>query len=162
MSTKETVKTTIREFFSKFDFDYLKISIPFAETEISFNNSDTIAAWEMYVELITRITIQTLPGNSGDERSALESVHSLFATTRSILKEHGRKGQAFSKIAIVVLNQAIRPFTAKWHRISLEPDIDLGTEFREELESLRNELLKYAKALAAIAKVEDISSFVCE
>jgi hypothetical protein len=45
------------------------------------------AAWEMYVELATRITIQPLAPGEGLLREALTSYYSLFATTRTILRE---------------------------------------------------------------------------
>lgn len=70
----------------------------------------------MYVELITRITTQPLVQNKGDEATALESIYNIFEITREILKSEGKKAKNFTKIAIVVLNQMIRPFTAKWHK----------------------------------------------
>ncbi len=47
------------------------------------------AAWEMYVELITRISTVELGPEEGLLREALTSLYSLFATTRTILREHG-------------------------------------------------------------------------
>lgn len=63
-------------------------------------------------------------------------------------------------IAIVVLNQVIRPFTAKWHRKCLENAFEQESEravFREELASLQVELRKYSRMLADIAEVEDLT-----
>jgi len=71
-------------------------------------------------ELITRTTTQHLPTELGVEQRALESVYELFSLTREIIKENGRQCFEFTKIAIVVLNQVIRPFTAKWHKLSTE------------------------------------------
>ena len=71
------------------------------------------AAWELYIELLTRITTQPLPQSYGDEKTALDSVFSIFGLTRSIIKENGTNCIEFTKIAIIVLNQIIRPFTAK-------------------------------------------------
>ena len=47
--------------------------------------------WELYIELLTRITTQALPAVEGDEQTALDSVYSLFRTTRKILRQRGRK-----------------------------------------------------------------------
>ena len=80
-------------------------------------DADKDAAWELYVELLTRITTQALPVDQGTEETALASIHSLFKTTRDILKSHGRQCIAFSKVAVVVLNQVIRPFTAALYQI---------------------------------------------
>jgi hypothetical protein len=43
----------------------------------------------------------------------------IFPLTREILRKHGSGAGEFAKLAIPVLNQIIRPFTAKWHRRSL-------------------------------------------
>ena len=119
----------------------------------------------MYVELITRITTQPLAQDEGDEATALESVYSIFGITREILKSKGRNAENFTKIAIVVLNQIIRPFTAKWHRKKLEGAFDNSSEcftFRSELNDLQIELIKYSKLLAELAKVEDLTAIIDE
>ena len=90
----------------------------------------------------------------------MDSVYSLFGITREVIKEQGPDCINFAKIAIVVLNQVIRPFTAKWHRKSLAGDFKREFErvaFREELASLQVELRKYARMLADIAGVEDLT-----
>ena len=84
--------------------------------------------WALYIELLTRITTQPLPTEHGDEETALDSVYSLFEITRAVIKEHGRDCINFTKIAIVVLNQVVRPFTAKWHRKNLAGDFEHETE----------------------------------
>ena len=90
-----------------------------AEVEFGATEDDQTAAWDMYVELITRITTQSLDDTDGDEETALNSIYQLFPITREILKSKGRNAENFSKIAIIVLNQIIRPFTAKWHKKKL-------------------------------------------
>ncbi len=117
-----------RKWLENWDMTSLKISAPFLEMEWNPAEPDKDAAWELYVELLTRITTQPLPDEDGDEETALQSVYALFGLTRSIIKSHGRDCREFTKIAIVVLNQIIRPFTAKWHKVSVagqfnNPDI---------------------------------------
>jgi len=151
----------LREWLSKWKLTSLKVNAKFLEMEFSLQDDDKKAAWDMYIELLTRITTQRLPMESGDEKTALDSVYSLFPTTRSILKERGRDCQEFSKIAIIVLNQIIRPFTAKWHRQSEQgafSNPERCNEFRTELEQLQNELMKYSQMLADMAGVEDLTS----
>ena len=148
------------EKLSKWNFSSLKINVKFAEMEFTYTEFDEIASWEMYVELITRIATKELPNEYGDEKSALESIYSLFASIRELLKIYGRKGQAFSKLAVIILNQVIRPFTSKWHIDSIN-DFQVKEkliDFRKDLSNLQIELKKYAKALAEIANVEDISN----
>lgn len=143
----------------------IKLNMKFAELEFSPNPEDEKAAWEMYVELITRISTQQLPDGVGDEKTALTSIYSLFDVTRSILKENGRKCKEFSRLSIVILNQVVRPFTAKWHKLSLENAFsseDKCKEFRNDLRQLQNKLKKYTKMLADIAKVEDLTEISIE
>jgi len=138
----------------------LKLKAGFLETEWKPTDPDKDAAWDLYVELLTRITAQPLPDQDGIEKTALESIYSLFPTTRSILKTRGRQCVEFTKLAVVVLNQIIRPFTAKWHRVSTEGgfgNVETCQQFRQELAALQLQLVVYAKALADIAGVEDLT-----
>jgi hypothetical protein len=138
----------------------LKLKAGFLETEWKPTDPDKDAAWDLYIELLTRITTQPLPVQDGIEKTALESVYSLFPTTRAILKFRGRQCTEFTKLAVVVLNQIVRPFTAKWHRISSAngfSDPAVCKQFRQELETLQQQLVIYAKALADIAGVEDMT-----
>lgn len=68
------------------------------------NTSDQDAAWELYIELLTRISTQHLQPEHGDEKAALDGIHTLFDLTRQILKGRSRGCQEFAKIAIPVLN----------------------------------------------------------
>ena len=150
-----------RKWLENWDMTSLKISVPFLEMEWQPKDEDKAAAWELYVELLTRITTQPLAISHGDEKTALASIHSLFAITREVLKNNTRNCTEFAKIAIVVLNQVIRPFTAKWHRLSLENAFDDATqcgEFRNELATLQVVLRQYTKMLADMAGVEDLTT----
>ena len=110
--------------------------------------------------MLTRIVTQPLPAEAGDEITALDSVFSLFPTTREILRRHGQGAVQFSKVAIPVLNQVVRPFTAKWHKESLAGAFNQETkrqEFRADLQALQQELRNYNRILAEIAGVEDLT-----
>ncbi len=123
-------------------------------------DADKDAAWELYTELLTRITTQELPDQFGDEQTALESVFNIFALTRETIKHHGRDCIEFTKIAIVILNQVIRPFTAKWHPLSIShafENEDVRKEFRDELLVLQTTLRQYTKMLSDMAGVEDLT-----
>lgn len=74
---------------------------------------------------------------------------------------HGPDTVTFSKIAIPVLNQVVRPFTAKWHRASLAGAFEKATkrdEFRKDLLDLQADLCNYNRLLASIADVEDLTN----
>jgi hypothetical protein len=81
------------------------------------------AAWELYVELATRITtVEQKPG-AGIVREELNSIYSLFACTRDILRKYGpelaAKGRpgavTFAGIAVEMVNTVLRPLLTKWH-----------------------------------------------
>jgi hypothetical protein len=66
----------------------------------------------------------------------------------------------FTKIAVVVLNQIVRPFTAKWHRLSLQEafqDDQKRKLFRDELAGVQSRLRIYTRMLADMAGVEDLT-----
>jgi len=150
-----------RDFLERWGLSGLKLNIGFLEAEFHPQDADRAAAWELYIELLTRVTTQHLPPDHGDEETALESVHSLFPVTREILKRHGSVVGEFAKLAVPVLNQVIRPFTAKWHHRLLAGAFSDSTqcaEFRSELEELQKVLRNYTRALADLAQVEDLTA----
>ncbi len=146
--------------FRNFQLEKVSLNARVIDLEMSFEPTDQDAAWELYIEMLTRIVTQPLPAEVGDEITALNSVYSLFPTTREILRRRGRNTIRFSMIAIPVLNQVVRPFTAKWHRESLAGAFEQAgkrSEFRQELSALQEELRNYNRMLAGIADVEDLT-----
>ena len=146
--------------FERFRLKGVRLGPRWVNAEFEFKDEDRNAAWELYVEMLTRIVTQSLPATAGDERTALESIHSLFPTTREILRQCGSGAVQFSKVAIPVLNQVVRPFTAKWHRESLSgafEDTEKRKEFRRDMKHLQANLRNYNRLLAEIAGVEDLT-----
>ena len=144
---------------------YFKLGLSFGEAYLKRkwkpNKSDGQAAWAMYVEMVTRVVTQPLPPNQGDETTALKSVHSLFETTREVLKEHGKECNEFPTIAVEILNQKVRPFTTQWHSEDLETTFENESkcdEFRDDLEQLQESLCEYTRSLRVMAKVEDLTN----
>lgn len=147
----------LRDFLEAWGLGSLKLTLGFLEAEFKPQDSDRNAAWELYVELLTRITTQYLSPDDGDETAALDSVHALFPLTRDILRKHGSGAGEFAKIAIPVLNQVLRPFASKWHRLCLAKAFDAPDgrrEFRVELAALQRMLRAYTRALGAMAAIE--------
>jgi hypothetical protein len=148
-----------KDLFEKWDMQALKIHIPFLEMDWRPEDADKDAAWEMYIELKTRVLTQELAPDRGDEETALESVYFLFGITREVLKKYERGCKEFAKIALVVLNQVVRPFTAKWHKLKMEgafKDEKVCQEFRDELSLLQRTLKHYTKMLAVMAGVGEL------
>lgn len=147
-----------KKWLENWDMTSLKINTKFLEMEWKPQTADKDAAWELYIELLTRITTQELNDDDGNEESALNSVYKIFDLTREIIKKYKRDCMEFSKVAIVVLNQVIRPFTAKWHKKSLDGFNDNDkVEFRKELKVLQKKLKIYTQMLGQMAGVEEIN-----
>lgn len=84
----------------------VSVSLPFGigSAEWQADNTERRAAWSLYVELVTRIAVQSLEIDEGLLREALNSLYSLFGTTRQVLKEAGpTSGPASFKTWRVVL-----------------------------------------------------------
>ncbi len=149
-----------QNWFEKWDINSIKLNLKFLEMDFSPKEADKDAAWELYIELLTRISTQDLHKEQGDEEAALKSIHSFFKITREILKTNKRDCQEFAKIAIPMLNQVIRPFTAKWHKLSLGGafrEVQHCNEFRSELTDLQKELRKLTRMIGAMSEVEDFT-----
>lgn len=154
----------------------VSVSLPFGLGSMAWKVDTTQkkAAWSLYVELVTRIAVQSLEVDQGLVREAMNSLYSLFGTTREVLKaagpDVGASRDSVGGIAIAVLNNGLRPFLAKWHPLlqAWEARRPVGVspkeheqswseepKLRSELEVLRGGLEDYAKALAVIAGVEE-------
>lgn len=150
-----------RDFLEKWGLSSLKIKLGFIEGEFNPRDPDRAAAWELYVELLTRVTTQSIAPEDGEEQTALDSVYSIFPLTRDILRRHGSGSGEFARLAIPVLNQIVRPFVATWHRRSLTgafSESDRCREFRADLSALQPRLRNYTRALADMAQVEDLTA----
>ena len=78
-----------RDFLKQWGLSSLKLSLGFLNATFAPQDPDRAAAWDLYVELLTRVTTQHLPPDDGDEKTALESIHALFPLTRETLRKHG-------------------------------------------------------------------------
>lgn len=148
------------EWLRKWSMTSLKVKTPYLDMEFKPQEADKKAAWDLYIELLTRVATQELDDRCGDEVTALESVYSIFSLTRNIIKENGRECNEFAKVAIVILNQKIRPFTSKWHKPVMDGELDfkdMRKEFRADLRGLQKDLRLYTGMLADIAGVEDLT-----
>ncbi|MED1535670.1 hypothetical protein [Bacillus pseudomycoides] len=142
------------------------------------NDVQRQAAWEMYVELVTRISVNELKTGEGLLREALTSLYSLFNSTREILKKYGpevaisTKGNiSFGYLAVSILNTSLRPLLAKWHPLLLEyenkrsesvslveheKEWDKFNELKTVLEEIRQILVEYAEILGQVAGVPSL------
>ncbi len=152
----------------------LTVSLPFGLGQLEFEPDEVqqTAAWELYVELTTRIAVQPLGPDEGLMREALSSLYNIFGATREILRRAGpsvAQGPiSFGPVAIEVLNKGLRPFLAKWHPLLLahehtrppkvsardhERSWEKASESRQELAEVQEQMMIYAEALGRIAGV---------
>lgn len=119
--------------------------------------ADRALAWEIYVELETRIATRELRDHEGNDKTALTSVYSLFGIARECMRSHGVAAANSGALVTAFLNGRIRGFTAKWHQVSLDqgwvegPQASPCLPFRAELRDLQVELRKLASALSLVA-----------
>lgn len=147
-------------------------------------DSEREAAWEMLVELCTRVSLVPIDETEGSLREALDSLRSLFPLVRDVLKRHGPGiAQAsvqettitFGFLSIALLNGGIRPYLSKWHTrlrqreesrptgvngLTWERDWEDGAEMRRDLVELQGSLRSYAQLLARACGGETILSAV--
>lgn len=68
-----------KEWLDRWSMTGLSINAGFLNMEWEPKDRDRDAAWEMYVELLTRIATQYLQPDHGDEKTALKSIHACSA-----------------------------------------------------------------------------------
>lgn len=147
------------------------------------NDAERRAAWELYTELITRVAVVPLEPEEGLLSEALDSLYSLFTSTREILRRYGPEiaepkpdGQYnFGYLSVALLNVVLRPFLARWHpalddwEITRPPGISRadherawpdGDTLRRDLDSARATITEYAALLAAACGVPDLSTAI--
>ena len=150
------------------------MSLPFGlgSAEWETDSTQRNAAWALYVELVTRVAVQELAEDVGLVREAMNSLYTLFGTTREILRsagpDVGASHDSVGGLAIAVLNKGLRPFLSHWHLVlqiwEAQRPIDRSPKeheglwaeekvARQELSALRGELEIYAEALANVAGV---------
>lgn len=131
---------------------------------------------------MTRIATVELETNSGLLRESLSSLHSLFSTTRQILRSYGPQvsrpknpgNLSLGDIAISVLNDVLRPFLSKWHPLLLhhektkaiditpidhERQWEMYSEFHQVFLGNNLILREYADLLAKVSGITSITNY---
>lgn len=119
-------------------------------------DADRALAWDIYVEMRTRITIQSLDDEEGDDIAVLTSIHQLFSIARESMRSHGVQCANTSTLITIFLNDHVREFTTKWHRISRQDKWEnqqglIHKEFRTGLKETQKKLKIFASALSHLA-----------
>lgn len=169
MNMTKSAWRSIRKYFR---LSISSVQLPWGLGSIDFapNDQEKRAAWNLYIEITTRITTQRLDPNTGMLREALDSLYFLYNFTRTTLRDAGPDvAYEFGPVALSILNKGIRPFTAKWHpllaaweeqrppnvtKLDHERAWPHYDEMRTSLWDLQDHLRMYAAALAKIAGVD--------
>lgn len=154
----------------------VKVTVPqISEFTFVVDNDARQVAWHLFVETATRVSTQPLASDEGLIREAMNSLYSLFATTRDILKGSRPSvavagNQTVESLALAMLNQELRPFLSTWHpRLrgfeTAHPDSpesawpDNAT-CRAELRSVQRHIHAYALGFARLAGVHDADTLI--
>ncbi len=123
-------------------------------------SDDVGPAHAIWVQLATRITTQALHYRSGDEETAVKSVVDLFSRTRDLMAANPH-AVAFNRLSLELLNNCLRPYTARWHRWMTSSATNDGKPrfqsevyrrmFRTELQELRERLLDFEREFRHLA-----------
>lgn len=145
------------------------------------NDAERAAAWELYVELITRAA--AVPLENGLLREALTSLYSLFGSVREVLRRYGpevaepRRDGAYNLgyLLVVMVNYAVRPVLSYWHPqlqswehvrptdvspLDHERAWARYQELRAVLADCRDHLAIYAELLATACGVPDLRAAI--
>lgn len=106
--------------------DPVTLAFPGSRREVPMKaprESERMAAFDIQVELVTRIGVQELAPGTGSLREALTSLKSLIDFTRGTLHTYNiglQPGSApgaatVQSLAYALINDTIRPFTTTWH-----------------------------------------------
>ena len=145
------------------------VNLPFGlgGVQVEVSEAEVRAAWNLYVEFATRVTGVPLAG-SASAREALNSLYTLFDTTREVLKTAGPEiadgPDSLGPLAIRILNEGLRPFIVEWHaRLkAFEGTRGVGDDesswaerprFDADLERVQDQLVHSLELLADVAGV---------
>ena len=138
------------------------------------DESEVRAAWELYVEMATRTPLGGFSSQEGSLREALDSIYSLFETTRGILRKYGptvarpkrERELSFGYLAVSMLNLVLRPLLTEWHpklrswerdNAHLdENEWERRSDFLNALNDIRVQLRQYAGLFAEVADVPEL------
>jgi hypothetical protein len=127
-------------------------------------SQDKAPSYALWVELCTRIATRRLHYRAGEEETAAESIHKLFAKTRTVMEQH-QEAEEFQKLALKLLNDTLRPYTSRWHGwMTADKELRdangrpvlkfldewVRRQFRRELQELQPRLIGFKKAFEAL------------
>lgn len=170
---RELTKKLVELGQSELTLDTVQVSV--AGQSLAFRvDVERRAAWDIYIELATRITARPMNPEHGLLRDALTSLHAIFAIVRATLKTAGpavaRGPLSLGGFSLRLLNDELAPFLAEWHAKLADwehrrpehvgpaehehawPEVGA---MRGQLELRRHAVAGYVEALAILAGLDE-------
>ncbi|CAL9278960.1 MULTISPECIES: hypothetical protein [Streptomyces] len=154
----------------------VRVTVPqLSELTFVVNNDARQVAWQLFIESVTRVSVQRLNDDEGLLREAMTSLYGLFATTRETLKvsrpsTQVSAGLTVEALAVSFLNAELRPFLSKWHPRLLafeeahpdrpESEWSQAPECRADLRRVQDHSREYVLAFARLAGVRDAAAML--
>ncbi|MEU2588278.1 hypothetical protein ABZ612_36610 [Streptomyces avermitilis] len=154
----------------------VRVTVPqLSELTFVVNNDARQVAWQLFIESVTRVSVQRLNDDEGLLREAMTSLYGLFATTRETLKvsrpsTQVSAGLTVEALAVNFLNAELRPFLSKWHprlRAFEETHPDRpecqwpqAAQCRADLREVQAHSREYVLAFARLAGVRDAATML--
>ncbi len=162
------------------DYNTVTVSLPSGSLEFKAQREDRRIAWEIFVQIRTRIAAVDFRENEDSLLHINKSLYELFSFIRDKilslpLKTVTRdKNGNLVEFYLAILNDGIRPFLTKWHisvshfhekmKDSGKSAIEIDKEFLEknpsilgDVKSLNQRMKKFASVLHRIAKGEEFT-----
>ncbi len=156
----------------------IDIKLPgLGSTKLDLANPQRAAARKIFLEMTTRTVTQPLDKDTGTLTAAMSSLYDFFQIVREELKKMpptppgtDPKAETLESIAHRMMNEALRPYTSRWHpRLDtwnqtglVETDWPLHEQCRHDLNRMRSLAIKYANTLGEAAVIPNINTFVPE
>lgn len=127
-------------------------------------HANKVAAWDLYVELMTRVVYSNSDIEAGKEHMMIARVQSFSHSAFEILKNHGKGCRPCAKLIFKLFDKVLRPFNEKHYKRDEKNSVvspkerdayfrflvSRNEEFRKDFAELQEAVKPYIKQLAEI------------
>src|SRR4029077_6345619 len=152
----------------------VKVELPVVgKLEMALTPAERGFLWRFFVELVTRVSTQSLGAQEGILREALKSLYDLYSLARGELASSPPAALPFTDISarayvIDILNKELRPFLSRWHPLLSawdktnlpEAAWPLAQLCRQDLTTTRDRILWLTWDLGAALNVQGLDKIL--
>ncbi len=158
------ISTLLKKYSNVANIDSSEIGLPGGTKFcISISKNHQTAAWEIFIEIMTRVGANKLTTNEGRSDEARDSIYQLFQRCREILLAMGPSPKSTSEpieiITLRLLNKELRPFLTKWRHASPNAAGSFHKDdvaFRSDLSKLQTRIIQnYSVGFSRLAGFRD-------